>query len=214
MYDKVKSCVRHCNSFSEFFECSVGLRQGEVISPVMFSMFLEDLELFLQDDINSGLSIDDSTIILLLFADDMVILGKSPQDLQNSIDLLQSYCEKWGLSINVKKAKVVVFRKRGQLRVEEEWYYNGEKLEAVNDFNYLGVVFNYTGSYTLNQQTLSGKGLKALNILLSKLRAFKLQLKTTCLPLLDRFYHMDVKPGDFLNLKKLSAYTLSFVNVY
>ena len=78
------------------------------------------------------------------------------------------------------KTKVVVFCKRGQLWVEEEWFYIGEKLEAVNDFNYLGVVFNYTGSYTLNQQTLSGKGLKACNILLLKLRAFKLQPKTTC----------------------------------
>ena len=103
MYDKVKSCVRHCNSFSEFFECSIGLQQGEVISPVIIPMFLEDLELFLQDDINSGLTIDDITIILLLFADDMVILGKSPRDLQNSIGLLQSYCEKWGLHVNVKK---------------------------------------------------------------------------------------------------------------
>ena len=80
MYDKVKSCVRHCISFSEFFECSVGLRQGEVISPVMSSMFLEHLEMFLQDDIYSGLTIDDITIILLLFADDMVIHGKSPRD--------------------------------------------------------------------------------------------------------------------------------------
>ena len=66
------------------------------------------------------------------------------------------------------------------------YFYNLEKLEAVNDFNYLGVAFNYTGSYTLNQQTLSGKGLKALNILLSKLRAFKLQPKTTC-QLFDAF---------------------------
>ena len=127
MYDKVKSCVRHCNSFSEFFECSVGLRQGEVISPVMFSMFLEDLEMFLQDHINSGLTIDDITIILLLFADDMVILGKSPRDLQNSIDLLHRYCENWGLHVNVKKTRIVVFRKRGHLRLEEEWFYNGEK---------------------------------------------------------------------------------------
>ena len=103
MYDKVKSCVRHCNTFSEFFECSVGLRQGEVISPITFSMFLEDLELFLQNDIQSGLTLDDITIILLLFADDMVILGKSPHDLQNSIDLLYEYCTKWGLHVNTKK---------------------------------------------------------------------------------------------------------------
>ena len=44
MYDKVKSCVRHCNNFSDFFECSVGLRQGEVVSPVLVSLFLDDLE--------------------------------------------------------------------------------------------------------------------------------------------------------------------------
>ena len=64
MYDRVKSCVRHCNSFSEFFECSVGLRQGEVISPVMLSMFLERTwKCFLQD---SCLNIDEITILLLL----------------------------------------------------------------------------------------------------------------------------------------------------
>ena len=42
------------------------------------------------------------------------------------------------------------------------------------------MVFNYNGSYTLNQQTLSGKGLKTINILLTKLRAYNLQPKTTC----------------------------------
>ena len=152
----------------------------------MFSMFLEDLELFLQNDIQSGLTLDDITIILLLFADDMVILGKSPHDLQNSIDLLYEYCTKWGLHVNTKKTKIVVFRKRGHLLPGEEWFYNGENLETVNDFNYLGVVFNYTGSHMLNQQTLSGKGLKALNILLSKLRAYKLQPKTIC-QLFDAF---------------------------
>lgn len=59
MYSVVKSCVKHCNSFSDFFGYSVGLRQGEIMSPVLVSLFLEDLELFLQDDVNSGLLIDD-----------------------------------------------------------------------------------------------------------------------------------------------------------
>ena len=81
VYSNVKSCIRHCNIFSDFFDCAVGLRQGEVLSPLMFSLFIEDLELFLTDNINSGLTINDITIILLLFADDMVIIGKTPNEL-------------------------------------------------------------------------------------------------------------------------------------
>ena len=75
-----------------------------------------------------------------------------------------NYCQKWGLNVNITKTKIVVFRKRGPLRLEDKWLYNGEELETFNDFNYLGVVFNYTGSYALNQEVLSGRGLKALNI--------------------------------------------------
>ena len=51
MYTSVKSCVRNCNNYSEYFECAVGLRQGEVMSPIMFAMFINDLELFLCNDI-------------------------------------------------------------------------------------------------------------------------------------------------------------------
>ena len=63
-------------------ECAIGLKQGEVISPILFSLFIEDLELFLQGDQNCGLSIDDITFILMLFADDMEIMGKDRNDLQ------------------------------------------------------------------------------------------------------------------------------------
>ena len=75
MYSVVKSCVKHCNSFSEFFDISIGLRQGQNNSPVLFALFLEDLELYLQQDIDCGISMYDLCIMILLFADDMVILG-------------------------------------------------------------------------------------------------------------------------------------------
>ncbi len=64
----------------------------------------------------------------------------------------------------------MVFRKRGPVKQNETWTYNGGHIEVVNDFNYLGVVFNYTGSFVLNNQTLSGKGLKAMNTLLVNIR--------------------------------------------
>jgi len=42
MYQSVKSCVRHCNTYSDYFNFAVGLRQGEIIYPIMFSLFVED----------------------------------------------------------------------------------------------------------------------------------------------------------------------------
>ena len=83
------------------------------MSPTIFALFIEDLELYLQDRVDCGLSLQDLTLILLLFADDMVILGHSPEDLQNSLYSLSNYCEKWGLEVNVAETKVVVFRRRG-----------------------------------------------------------------------------------------------------
>ena len=180
MYFQVKSCVKCCNSYSEYFECAVGLKQGEVISPLLFSLFIDDLELFLQDDVNSGLTLDDITIILMLFADDMVIFGKSPQELQNSLNLLHTYCLKWGLEVNTAKTKIMVFRKRGPLSNDEQWSYDNNKLEIVDNFNYLGTVFNYTGTFVLNQENLAGKGLKALNVFMNNIKQYPLKPSIIC----------------------------------
>ena len=68
----------------------------------------------------------------------------------------------------------------------ESWIYNGTPLEVVNDFNYLGTVFNYTGTFVLNQETLVGKGLKAFNCLLYNLKRYPLKPKLIC-QLFDAF---------------------------
>ena len=186
MYQKVKSCVKVCSSYSEYFNYAVGLRQGEVMSPLLFSLFVEDLELYLQCDIDAGLSIDDLTLILLLFADDMAIIGKTPEETQRHLDLLFSYCNTWGLTVNTSKTKIMVFRKRGALLANEKWTYNSQPIEVVDDFNYLGTVLNYTGNFCKNIEHLNGKALKALNVLFCKCDDFDLSPKTLC-QLFDAF---------------------------
>ena len=142
--------------------------------------------MYLQDNVMSGITTDDITVILLLFADDMAILGNSPEDLQKSLDLLKSYCDLWGLEVNIDKTKVMVFRKRGLIRNNEIWFYDNIPLEIVNDFNYLGVSFNYTGSFALNQSVLTGKGLKAMYVLMNYLKKYNFKPKVYC-QLFDAF---------------------------
>ena len=80
----------------------------------MFLWFVEDLEIYLQTRPDSGLCINDINIMLFMFADDMVIIGDSPEELQAILNTLHDYCSKWGLEVNTVKTKIVVFHKRGR----------------------------------------------------------------------------------------------------
>ncbi|XP_053395023.1 uncharacterized protein LOC128555740 isoform X1 [Mercenaria mercenaria] len=122
----------------------------------------------------------------MLFADDMVILGDTLVDLQNSLDLLSTYCNKWGLEVNTLKTKIMFFRKRGPVKSNEKWHYNNQELDIVDNFNYLGIVFNYTGTFVLNQETLGDKGLKALNVLMNNIKGLSLKPSVKC-QLFDAF---------------------------
>ena len=112
MYAKMKSRVKSCSSCSDYFSYAVGLRQGEAMSPILFSLFVEDLELDLQDSINSGLNKVDSVLILLLLADDLAILGKSPAEVQTHLDNLYLYCNSWGLNNTAKTKKKGISEER------------------------------------------------------------------------------------------------------
>ena len=93
-----------------FFEISIGLRQDQTSSPAMFALFLNDLEIFLHNGPDSDFTVYEICIIVLLFADDMVSVGHSVEDLQCSLNRLKEYCDQWGLEVNVAKTKIVVYR--------------------------------------------------------------------------------------------------------
>ena len=99
-------------SLSEFFKSEIGLLQEEVLSPFLFSLFINDLELYLQQNTDARLNLDQLSIYLLIFADDAVIFSDSIVGLQSSLNNLQSYCLKWNLKVKVDKTKISYFRKR------------------------------------------------------------------------------------------------------
>jgi len=64
--------------------------------------------------------------------------------------------------------------------------HSGSDIEGVDDFNYLGAVFHYTGNVNVNQEYLVGKALKAMNFLLNKCSEFDIKPKLLC-QLFDTF---------------------------
>ena len=119
MHDNIKSCVVYNNCKSDFFRCENGVRQGENLSPFLFSVFLNDLESYLQSKDVSGLTTLSEEIenqlnvylklFVILYADDTVIMSETKEDLQKQLDVFSEYCKFWQLKVNVEKTKILVF---------------------------------------------------------------------------------------------------------
>ena len=127
IYKEAQSCVRHNGEVSQLFLCNNDVRQGDNLSPLLFSIYLNDLQVFLSKQCK-GIVIKNKgaefahydQLFTLLYADDTILLGESAQDLQVALDSLYSYCERWNLKVNENKTKVVVFS-RGKVRKVPEW---------------------------------------------------------------------------------------------
>ena len=152
------------------FECKLGVRQGECLSPFLFARYINDLEEKLDAD-DAGVTVDDVKILLLFYADDCVIFSETPAGLQTEIDKLYQYCEKWKLKLNTEKSQVVVFRK-GNRGITETWHFGNKNLSTTNKFPYLGVLFTSNGSFHQAQVTLASQANKAVFMLYKKLSCF------------------------------------------
>jgi hypothetical protein len=68
----------------------------------------------LQRNILDGIEIDQITLFLLVFADDVVLLSETPEGLQRSLDAVYDYGSRWSLAVNCDKTKIMVFKKQPQ----------------------------------------------------------------------------------------------------
>ena len=116
MYANIKSCVSNDGMMSDFFSSGVGVRQGENLSPILFALFVDDLHNFFELNDCRGIDIyfDASIdmyfkIMILLYADDTVILAETELDLQHSLNCLFEYSSLWKLNVNKSKTKIVIF---------------------------------------------------------------------------------------------------------
>ena len=147
MYEGSKSMVFLDGEKSEGFNVEQGVAQGCSLSPILFSVFINDLlkeveEAELGIQLNSG-----NRVSGLLFADDFVGVSDSKENLQKLIDVVHGFCNRWRLRANVSKSAVMVFSRSS---VKGDWVWGEHKLPNMCRYAYLGIEFSSNGVWDLH----------------------------------------------------------------
>ena len=102
-----------------FFVQNPEFFRGNHCHPFLFSMFMNDINEKISTAEDVGINIDNCLLSIILFADDMVIFSRSRHGLQNGLNCLNDYCDRWGLTVNVDKTKCVAFKNGGRIAMTD-----------------------------------------------------------------------------------------------
>ena len=189
MHSNVKARVRCGSKLTQFINCSAGVKQGDISSPVLFSLFINELALKVIENGKHGVTfpLDPFELFILLLADDVVLLSETIIGLQTQINSLKDASNTLGLQINMDKSNIVVFRKGGYLSAREKWFYDGK---VVNAYKYLGIYLTTRLSFVTTCKDLTSKAKRALLCIIRKLYS----LNNRSLSLFLKLFDVQIQP--------------------
>ena len=162
LYLEDTASVKVGNTYSVPFKTNRGVRQGCVLSPLLFILFLSDLQEIL-DKTKDNVKLDNETeISCIMWADDILILSETEEGLQRKLDSLGTYAKANKLTVNTKKTQCMIFNKTGRLLRNYKFTYNNAVLECVREYKYLGFLVTPSGEIVSGLKDLRNRAMKAL----------------------------------------------------
>ena len=169
MYTNDSTCVGLGDKMTDYFQTNQGVRQGCVLSPILFNIFLADITNNLKGNEDTYLRVNEGDpISSIIWADDLLLLSDSEKGLNNVLVKLEDYCKQNEIEVNLEKTKCMIFNKTGRLLRRSFWFGN-KRLENVREYKYLG--FLITPSLNLNSslKDLKDRAMRAFYTLKSKM---------------------------------------------
>ena len=162
MYSNSTGYIKLDGKISAAFDILKGTEQGHPLSPELFKVYFKELSDLLNTAISNNPNLNGLSISHLAWADDLVILSLDIKSVQTQLDIVEEYCSKWGLEINMTKTKFMIFNaRRNSLSHETPPTLEGKPLVRVYSYCYLGVIISSNGNFKDAQTSLSRKGLGA-----------------------------------------------------
>ena len=140
LYDDTKSTVQVDNTLTDWFKSTVGVRQGCLLSPYLFNIFLEQIMSEALEGFETAVSINGKPITNLRFADDIALITDSMEKLSELTERLDKASAKMGMEINGEKCKIMQIGKKNNMQDADniDIQVGNHTIEKVNDFKYLG----------------------------------------------------------------------------
>jgi hypothetical protein len=139
-------CVSWCGVSSNFFTAVNGVKQGAVLSPVLFCIYIDEL-LTLLSQAGVGCYIGSQFVGVLAYADDVVIIAPTATAMRKLLDICDDYARQYNMSFNANKSKwlAVVPRRRRTLYDQVDqclFFVGGKRIDFVNSFVHLGHIIS------------------------------------------------------------------------
>ena len=150
LYSNPKSRVVLGDYMTDYFDCPIGVKQGDCLSPTLFSIFINDLACEVKDS-NIGIKIKtegdpnigiDYNLNILLYADDIVCAAESENDLQDILFIIENWCKRWRLEINLTKTNILHVRSTRKQQSKFAFLFDKKPVPYCNSYKYLGININ------------------------------------------------------------------------
>jgi hypothetical protein len=162
IYEETISRVRVDGRVSECFKTYKGVRQGCPLSPSLFAAFIGDIEEMFRKGQAGGVVVGKEKVWSLAYADDLVVLAREEKGMKEMLGSMEKYMRRKKLTVNVEKSKMMVFRKGGGRRKINEWRWEKDKIEELEEFKYLGYVMNERNTTAAHVRELVKKANKII----------------------------------------------------